>query len=260
VVWLPEEAPVRAGTSSFLTTFLVKPGTKVASGEPLIRCHDPELEAQLESGEAKVAELEASLASKAAVDRAKAQIERDKLRHERVRLDEVRGRVAELVVRARTDGIFIAPQSADMPGRFYRKGELLGYVIGKAPPIARVVIPQDRVDHIRMSTDQIEVRLVNRPGETFTGRIIRAVPAGDEYLPSRALATEGGGDIATDPRESKGPRALQRVFQFDIAIEGHLPFEHFGQRVYVRFDHQKLPLSVQWYRDIRLLFLSHFGV
>jgi putative peptide zinc metalloprotease protein len=260
VVWLPEEAPVRAGTSSFLTTFLVKPGTKVASGEPLIRCHDPELEAQLESGEAKVAELEASLASKAAVDRAKAQIERDKLRHERVRLDEVRGRVAELVVRARTDGIFVAPQSADMPGRFYRKGELLGYVIGKAPPIARVVIPQDRVDHIRMSTDQIEVRLVNRPGETFTGRIIRAVPAGDEYLPSRALATEGGGDIATDPRESKGPRALQRVFQFDIAIEGHLPFEHFGQRVYVRFDHQKLPLSVQWYRDIRLLFLSHFGV
>jgi putative peptide zinc metalloprotease protein len=260
VVWLPEEAPVRAGYNSFLTTFLVKPGTKVTSGEPLVHCHAPELEAELKASEAKVAELEASLVSKSATDRAKAQIERDKLRHERDRLNEMRGRVAELVVRARTDGIFIVPQSADMPGRFYRKGELLGYVIGQAPPIARVVIPQDRIDHIRMSTDRIEVRLVDHPGKTFDGKIVRAVPAGDEYLPSRALAAEGGGDIATDPRESKGPRALQRVFQFDIAIGEHVPFDYFGQRVYVRFDHQKQPLSVQWYSDIRLLFLSHFGV
>jgi putative peptide zinc metalloprotease protein len=50
------------------------------------------------------------------------------------------------------------------------------------------------------------------------------------------------------------------VFQFDIEIDDPVPFDHFGQRVFVRFDHQRQPLSVQWYRDLRLLFLSHFGV
>ncbi|HEU5018647.1 MAG TPA: peptidase M50 [Pseudolabrys sp.] len=260
VIWLPEQALVRAGESGFMAEFMVKPGTEVAAGQPIIRLRDPALQAQLKFSEAKVAELEATLASKAAVDRAKAQIERDKLRHERETLAQMRQRVSRLVVHAGTVGIFTVPQSTDMLGQFYRKGELLGYIIGKAPPIARVVVPQDRIDQIRTATDAIQIRLVDYQGETFPGRIARAIPAGDEYLPSRALSVDGGGEIAIDPRESKSPKALQRVFQFDIAIDRDASFPYFGQRVYVRFDHQKQPMWKQWYRDIRLLFLSHFGV
>ena len=83
---------------------------------------------------------------------------------------------------------------------------------------------------------------------------------GEAYLPSRALATEGGGQIATDPRDSTGPKALERMFQFDVALAGAPRLEVFGERAYLRFEHRREPLALRWYRDLRRLFLSRFGV
>jgi putative peptide zinc metalloprotease protein len=94
----------------------------------------------------------------------------------------------------------------------------------------------------------------------LTGHIVRQVPAADEQLPSPALSAQMGGDIATDPRDPKDPKALQRVFQFDVALSGPVDLDRFGQRVFVRFDEEMLPLGLQWYRSLRLLFLSTFDV
>src|SRR5262249_55511052 len=148
----------------------------------------------------------------------------------------------------------------DMPGRYYRRGELLGYVVGKTNALARVVVPQEAVDKVRLATDRVRVRPVDRPQMALEGRVLREVPAGDEYLPSPALGIEGGGDLAVAPRDSKGPKTLQRTFQFDIELVGIDEVDHFGQHVFVRFEHQMEPLSVQWYRSIRLLFLTSFHV
>jgi len=260
VLWLPEEAMVRAGANGFLREILVEPGTHVSRGEALMQSYDPALSAQLRRSDAKVVELEAEYSAEFVSDRAKAQVVRDKLESEQANLALARERAAELVARAKTDGIFIAPQMVDMPGRFYHRGELLGYVVGKANALARVVVPQEAVYKVRLATDDVRVRPVDQPQLTLQGKVLREVPAGDEYLPSAALATEGGGDIAIDPRDSKGPKSLQRMFQFDIELAGIGQVDHFGQRVFVRFEHQKEPLSVQWYRSIRLLFLTSFHV
>jgi putative peptide zinc metalloprotease protein len=164
------------------------------------------------------------------------------------------------VTRAHTDGVFVAPEMVDMPERYYRKGELMGYVLGKARPLARVVVPQEAVDKVRLATDRVQVRLSESPLPVLEGRVVREVPAGDETLPSTALASQGGGEIATDPREAKVPKALRRVFQFDVELDGTDRLDYFGQRVYVRFEHEREPLLVQWYRSIRLLFLTSFYV
>jgi putative peptide zinc metalloprotease protein len=163
-------------------------------------------------------------------------------------------------VRARAAGVFVVPQMADMPGRYFREGDLFGYVIGDAEKLARVVVPQDAIDRVRIATDRVLVRRADRPEEAMAGRIVRAIPGGEEFLPSRALATEGGGEIATDPRETRGAKALQRMFQFDVAIDDSAPVSQFGQRVYVRFEHDEEPLGIQWLRSVRLLFLSRFSV
>ena len=260
VLWLPEEAIVRAGANGFFAAFLVEPGTQVSAGDALIRCSDPALQAQLRRSEAKVAELEAAYTAEFASDQLKAQLVRDRLAAERASLALAQERAADLVVRARTPGVFLAPDSVDMPGRYYKKGEPLGYVLGKARPLARVVVPQEAVDKVRLATDGIEVRLSENPLSVLQGKVVREVPGGDEMLPSPALASQGGGDVPTDPREAKSPRALQRVFQFDVELDGPEHLDHFGQRVYVRFEHEREPLSVQWYRSIRLLFLTSFYV
>ena len=260
VLWLPEEAIVRAGADGFMQKFLVTPGSRVAKGDALVQSVDPALNAELRRDEAKVAELQAEYDAEFVADQTKAQIVRDKLDSAQANLALARERTAELVSRAHADGVFVVPEMVDLQGRYYRKGDLLGYVLGRAQPIARVVVPQDAVDQVRLGTDRVEVRLAENPERLLPGQIVREVPAGDELLPSPALAAQMGGDIATDPREQKDPKALQRVFQFDVALAGSGQLHDFGQRVFVRFDHQMEPLALQWYRSIRLLFLTTFNV
>lgn len=260
IIWLQEQALVRAGANGFVSEILVQPGTHVSKGDPLIRFVDPQLVAHLRIGEARVAQWRASYTSELVDDRVKAELSRQRLLAEQADLAVTRERASELTVAARTDGTFIVPQMLDLLGRYYHQGDLMAYVIGSAPPLARVIVPQDAIDRVRVGTDRVRVRLVDQPGTVVTGRIVRAVPGGDEILPSKALAVEGGGEIATDPRETKGAKAMQRMFQFDVALDLVGPVTHFGQRVYVRFEHDDEPLSVQLYRRVRLLFLSRFSV
>jgi putative peptide zinc metalloprotease protein len=260
IIWLQEEALVRAGVSGFISEILVQPGTHVSAGDPLVRSVDPQLIAHLRTGEARVAQWRAAYAAQLVEDRTKAEVTRQRLLQEQAELAVTRERAGELIVRAETDGIFVVPQMRDLPGRYYHKGDLLGYVIGSSQPLARVVVPQDAIDRVRVGTDRVRVRMVDQPATIVIGRIVRAVPSGDALLPSKALSLEGGGEIATDPRETKGARAMQRMFQFDVALDLPDPVNHFGQRVYVRFEHDDEPLSVQLYRSVRLLFLSRFSV
>ncbi len=260
IMWLPEQDLVRAGANGFVTEILVQPGTHVAKGDPLIRSMDPQLVEHLRIGEARVAQWRATYTSELVNDRVKAELSRQRLLAEQADLAMTRERAAELTVLAKTDGTFVMPQMLDLIGRYYHQGDLMAYVIGPARPLARVIVPQDAIDRVRVGTDRVWVRMVDQPGTTVAGRIVRAVPGGDEILPSKALAVEGGGQIAVDPRETKGAKAMQRMFQFDVALDLPGPVTHFGQRVYVRFEHDDEPLSVQLYRRVRLLFLSRFSV
>jgi putative peptide zinc metalloprotease protein len=55
-------------------------------------------------------------------------------------------------------------------------------------------------------------------------------------------------------------KALQKVFQIDLEIPSQSEPVKLGGRAYVRFDHGWTPLAVQWYFQIRQIFLSRFDV
>ena len=261
VVWLPEQATLRAGTAGFFGRFEVEPGARVTPGQPLLLNHSPELNAQLRELESRVDELEASYGVEFVNDRARAEIVREQLALEREALERARQRARGLAVAAQADGVFTVLQPADMAGRHYRQGEVLGYVLGEQAPIVRVVVEQSEVDAVALETRAIELRMAEEIGRVIPGRIVRQVPAGGDELPSRALAASGGGRIAADPRDPEGRRTLARIFQIDVEpVEplGRRPV--YGQRVHVRFDHRPEPLAVQWYRSLRRLFLTHFNV
>jgi putative peptide zinc metalloprotease protein len=123
-----------------------------------------------------------------------------------------------------------------------------------------VVVSQDEVDQVQLATDRVEVRLAGNPEHALAGRVLRQVPAGEDHLPSKVLTTDGGGHIAVDPRDPSGLRTLARTFQLDVELPGGLGPRHFGERVYVRFDHKKASLATQWYRAVRRLLLTRFNV
>lgn len=264
VVWLPDESLVRAGRNGFVTAVLAAPGSTVRPGDALVRLEDPALQAELQRLQARVEELDIELASVMFSEPAEADIVRQKLQSEQTGLRLAREHAGRLVALAGAPGVFQLPQSGDLPGRYLRQGEVLGYVIDPArvqqTTLARVVITQAEIDVVRLSTDRVQVRLSDHLAQIIEGRVVREVPAGESLLPSRALAVSGGGRIATDPQDPRGTKTLERLFQFDVEIPSGSAATLFGQRVHVRFEHQREPLGMQWYRSIRRVFLTQFQV
>ena len=260
VVWLPERSQVRVGSDGTVAAFLAEPAGAVAPGVPLVALDDPFLDAELAVLEARLLEANANYDALAKRDRVAAELvaeERDTIRAER---DRVRERAANLVVRSPGAGEFIVPDPVNLPGRFVHKGELIGYVAARPDASVRVVVTQSDILLIRQRTLRVEMNLASRPQETLSAVIRREVPAAKYLLPSRALGAPGGGRIAVDPADSAGTRALEKVFQFDLAFADGAPPAYFGERVHVRFAHGEVPLGRQWFWMGRQLLLRHFGV
>jgi putative peptide zinc metalloprotease protein len=264
VVWLPKQAEVRAGTSGFIRRVLVKPGTPVAADEPLVECEEPVLAAEIALHRARVAELETRRAAEWVTDRVKAEITRQELEQEQANLVRAEERAGQLIIRSGTRGRFVlAQEPADLPGRFVKQGDLIGYVVDGAADRVRVVVTQDNIDLVRRHTRAVAVRFADRLDVVLPATLIREVPAAKTQLPSPALSTQGGGQQALDPRDPQGNTALERIFEFDLALASPLAgatAPAYGSRVYVRFEHQPEPLVSQWWRRLRQLFLSRLNV
>lgn len=257
VVWLPEDSIVRAGTDGFVRRFAAAPGTSVAIGTPLLYSDEADLQLRIEVLQSRVRELEAQFASERFADRVQAAITISELARTREELDNNEKRTALLVVRSPADGIFSIDKPQDLAGRFLREGQVVGYVLPPNPRVVRATVLQDDIDLVRNRLQGVSVRLAEQINTNIDARITREVPAGRDELPSRALGASGGGAIPSDPRDTSGTRALQRVFQFDLelAADVALPVA-FGGHAYVRFEHLWEPLGWQMWRRLRQLLLS----
>jgi len=149
----------------------------------------------------------------------------------------------------------------DLPGRYLKQGELIGYVAQRdAPTIVRAVVSQNDIDLVRAGVVRAAVRLADQVAQVYPATLVREVPAARDQLPSAALASSGGGTIAADPRDPHGAKALASSFQFDLLLPREVRSANYGERVYVRFTHPAEPLAQQWYRRLRQAFLQRFNV
>ncbi len=260
VLWIPERSFVRSGTDGFIEKLLATPATRVSAGDPLMESSDPLLPSQIRVLESKLKELQATYDAQILADRVKADITKEEMQHISGKLKDAKERADELITRSPGSGVFIVPVPQDLPGRFAKRGELLGYVLDPAAVSGRVVVYQEDVDLVRYKTRDVQVRLPENIPETVSANLLREVPAATDQLPGRALTQEGGGKIAIDPRDRLGIKAFQKVFLFDIGLPAFKGLYNVGGRLYVRFDHGYEPLAYRWYRDLRQLFLRRFNV
>ena len=179
------------------------------------------------------------------------------MRRELVRARE---RAANFEVRSGASGSFVIPRSEDLPGRYVSKGQVLAHVVDLDTIKIRAVIRQDDIDLVRQSTADVEVRLAERLSETYPATVLRFVPSASAHLPSAALGSGGGGEVAVDPTDEQGARAVQSMFELELELPAQVSVVNAGGRVYLRFHHRLEPLATQWYRRVRQLFLSRFEV
>ncbi len=256
VVWLPEQSQVKAAINGTVVRVLAAPDSRVEPGEPLFETEDPFLPVNVKLIESQLRELSVRYDAQGRVDRVRAQIIKEEMAAIQANLADARDRLGRLIVRSEVAGKLIVPNAEDMPGRFIKQGETLGYITDSSPITARVVLKQGEYALVRERTLEVEARFSDRIDEPLEATIKREVPAANYLLPSKVLGRIGGGRIPVDPLDSRGTKALEKIFQIDVEIHERKEVPHIGKRVYLRFNHGNEPVAQQLYRALSRLLLG----
>jgi len=260
VLWLPEQAILRAQSNGFARTLLAEPGTELRRGQPVLESVEPGLASRIDSQLAKLEETRVQYDAAWLVSPSRAQQLEQDLGRETAALARLQAEAEGLTLRSGVDGTLLLDRAVDLPGRWLRKGEVVGYVRSADAPLVRLVVPQSEIDAVRLDTRSVEVRLAQGLDGPWPAQIRRAVPAAARELPSAALGAKGGGDTLVDPRDEKGLMTLESVFEFELELPHEVPHDFLGGRVYVRFEHQAEPVGWRLWRATRRAFLSQFQV
>lgn len=260
VLWLPEQALLRAEASGFVMRVAASPGTELEPGTPVLASHDPELGARLRAQEAKLAEVQARHDAAWGTKPAQAAQLEEQIQREQAAVDRLRDQFTRLTLRSQAHGTLLLDRANDLPGRYLKKGEIVGYVVGEHVPLVRVVVPQDVVDRVRLARPNVEIKLAGDSSVTWMATVLREVPAAGKELPSPALGQRGGGEIVLDPNDKDGMKTLQSLFEFELELPKAAPARFLGSRVLARFEHEPAPVGIRGWHLVRQLFLSQFHV
>jgi len=260
VVWQPDEVRLRAEHDGFVKALMVENNQTVNVGTPLLALHDPFLQTEAKIAEAKMQELEARYRASRANNQLQASIVREELLVAESELEFIREKSNAMSVDAFKSGELVLLEADDLPGRFLRKGDLLGYIINDEQPTVRMAVSQDHIGQLRQIVTNIKVRFASEPEREFDARILRQAPEATNRLPSAALSTTGGGPFIVTADSENQMETQEKVFLVDLEpdFQGHeIPL---GTRAYVRVNHGSEALASQWYRRLLQVFLRQFNV
>ena len=259
IVWLPEQARIRAGTDGFIVEVAVANGQRVAAGDLLLKLSDDVLVGERAQLEAERVDTETRLYQAVTSDPREVPALNEALAYVDSSLARLRAREAELEIRAGVDGIIVLPAADDLAGQFRRRGDLFGHIETGAPLQVRVALPQDDATLVSDRAGAIGLKLAGDAGHAIQARLQRGLAAAVNQLPSPALGDVGGGSIMTDPTDAEGLKTRLPVVMVDLQADAaRSPWV--GARVAVRFDHGYLSLGAQAVRRMRQLVLERFDV
>ena len=260
VVWQPDEVRLRVEHDGFVESLMVENHQQVTVGTPLLTLQDPFLQSEARRAEARVQELKARYRAGRANNQIQAGIVSEELQIAESELRFITEKASTMSVEAFKNGQLVLLEADDLPGRFLRKGDLLGYIIDDELPTVRMAVSQDHIGQLRERVTDIKVRFASHPGRDFDASILRQAPEATNRLPSAALATSGGGPfIATTSGKNK-LETLEKVFLVDLEPDFQGQYIPLGTRAYVRVNHGSETLADQWYRRLRQVFLRQLNV
>lgn len=259
VVSMPEGALLRAGADGWVQARPATPPASVGAGTLVLRQHAPELEAQLLAQAAKVEEIQAHVDASWSRPAEQARWA-DAAQRERAVMAQLEERHDQLGLRAHMPGRVVIEREQDLPGRYLKRGEVVGYVSGHATPQVKVVLTPLAAAAVRQGVVSVEVRLPQDSTTVHAARLLRQLPQASKVLPSAALGTAGGGRAPSDARHADGTQAMESLFELEVAVPGlAAPIEQaLGSRAWVRFEHEPQPLGWRWLRALRAQFLSQW--
>jgi putative peptide zinc metalloprotease protein len=258
VLWLPESGVLRAGQSGFVQKVSRAPGSNVEPGDEILTLHNLGLETALIEQAARADVAQVRYESQVVSDPVQAGPLKTELEREQNALRALQERASRLELHGASAGRLWLFGTDDLPGRFFKQGEVVGYIVPPRAPTVLAIVDQADEELIRGHGTDALLRLSSAPDTTWHARVVRAVPAASRDLPSSALGRHGGGEVAIDPRDESGRKALTSHFQYELALPEDFPYRIIGNRVSIRFEHAPEVLGERLGRSLRRLFLAYF--
>jgi len=244
-----------AGT---VETILADPGGRVAAGAPLLQLTNREL--MLDLADARGLYQEAEARYREALSRTNADLKPLETRLESVtnRLAKLAADEAALTVRARHDGIWVAPRIQDAIGRRLERGQPLGLVVQPTGfEFVATVAQTDADAAFARQPHGGEVRLRGQVGSVMTVSRWTVVPGGKQTLPSAALGWAAGGEVPVAPNEPE--KAKEPFFEIHAGLmpRAGVALLH-GRSGTIRFDLDPEPLLQRWIRRLYQLLQKRY--
>jgi putative peptide zinc metalloprotease protein len=236
VVWLPDDATVRAEVAGNISAPVVSADQSLQAGQTILMLQNSEIAAQAQVSRAEVESLTVRIRKNEVDDLNKADELRRELKTARVKANDLQRQADALVVHAPIAGHWVPAQHNELQGRYVIRGEIIGYMVAGPSRVMRVAVTQDDMSLIQSRLSGVQTRLSTQLNRVIDAHISRVTPDGSETLLSAALGSSAGGAIPVDPAQQEGTKALQRVFDIELTLNQPVLSAIFGDRCYVRFD------------------------
>lgn len=243
-----------------MTDLPALPGQSVRAGQPLVRLRSVELDLALAQARASQAEIEARL-------RAVLPGESANLKPLRGLLESATNRVAKLLadqealtVRARHDGLWIAPELKEAVGRWLPRGTPLGLLVNASSFQFTATVQQEQAEALfARKLSGAEVRLHGQVGEVIHTRQWQVIPGSQRTLPSPALGWQGGGEMPVASDDPHGVKSAEPFFEVRVELPGdeRVLLLH-GRSGKVRFEQEWEPLLPRWIRSLQQLLQKRY--
>jgi len=232
---------VRARVDGILEDVAIDRGARVRPGDVLVRLSNVDCEGAVAAAAAQVAASSIRTTAYEAVDAAKAVQERELEAVYRRELERRQADLADLTVRAATDGRVVDGLCSDDIGRFVCCGDAVA-LISDGRWEVRALLTEDEVARAHPAPGQrVQVRVAAFAGRTLAGTVTRITPAGSRFVANQPLTHLGGGHIVVDPVTGV---AEQPFFEVRIALmEEALPELRHDMTCIVRFAGERATLG-----------------
>jgi putative peptide zinc metalloprotease protein len=261
VVWIPDEAIIRAASDCEVNEVMIAPGSDVQAGDALFHCVDIQHKAQEQFLVANLAELEASLSGVARSDQVEYAKLQPRVHTARTQLEDVRRRLSAEQHQATVAGRFDISGTSALLGRAFSRGEIAAYTVANTGRTIRLAFAERKIANIDEHVERIEVRInsVDSGVGVYDSFIRHRSPRASLLVPSAALSTVGGGPHAADPA-GDGRQLLQSIVDFELNWPSAVAPAPIGEHVGVRFVHSSKPLMSRLINTVRRAFMDRQSV
>jgi putative peptide zinc metalloprotease protein len=252
VVRATERTEMMTDVAGAVAEIATPAGSHVTKGQALLRLTNPELELELAQTRARAEEVEARLLKAMKDDSADLKPLMETKASVDSRLAKVQEDVSKLIVRARHDGVWIAPGIDEYVGRWLTRGSNLGLLVNpESFQFVATVLQEDADALFGKQFPGAEVRLKQDAGTSLYVKDWRVIPGEQRMLPSPALGWRAGGDVPVEVNDEHGNKSVEPFFK----VVGDLPTNS-GEPLWdgssgkIRFNLQSEPLLTRWLRRL----------